>query len=67
MRVAVSQALCTGQGRCYSVSPELFTADDEGFPVQAGTEFDVPLGLEAQADLAVNSCPEGAISIVDPT
>jgi ferredoxin len=64
MRIAVSAELCSGQGRCYAVSPELFTPDDEGFVVQRGTEFDVPAGLEKQARLAVDSCPEGAISLV---
>jgi ferredoxin len=65
MRVTVSAELCSGQGRCYSVSPDLFTPDDEGFVEQRGTEFEVPAGLEEQARLAVNSCPEGAISLVD--
>ena len=53
MRVSVDEHLCSGQGRCYSLSPELFTADDEGFCEQRGTEFDVPAGLEEQADLGV--------------
>jgi ferredoxin len=65
MRVAVSKELCTGQGRCYVVSPEVFTPDDEGFVAQRGTEFEVPAGLEDQARLAVDTCPEGAISIVE--
>ena len=64
MRIAVSAELCSGQGRCYSVSPDLFTSDDEGFVVQRGTEFEVPAGLEDQARLAVASCPEGAIRVV---
>jgi ferredoxin len=65
MRIAVSAELCSGQGRCYTVSPDLFTSDDEGFVSQRGTEFEVPAGLEEQARLAVASCPEGAISLVD--
>jgi len=62
MRIAINADLCSGQGRCYSVSTDLFTPDDEGFVEQRGTEFDVPAGLEDQARLAVASCPEGAIS-----
>jgi ferredoxin len=65
MRVAVSKELCTGQGRCYVVSPDLFTSDDDGFNAQRGTEFEVPSGLEKQARLAVDTCPEGAISVVE--
>jgi ferredoxin len=65
VRIAVSKDLCTGQGRCYVVSPAVFTPDDEGYCAQAGTEFDVPSSLEEQAKLGVNTCPEGAISIVD--
>ena len=64
MRIAVDAQLCSGQGRCYTVSSDLFTSDDEGFVVQRGTEFDVPAGLEDQARLAVASCPEGAIRVV---
>ena len=64
MRISVDEHLCSGQGRCYSLSPELFTADDEGFCEQRGTELDVPPGLEEQAELGVRSCPEGAIAVV---
>ena len=31
MRIKVDAQLCSGQGRCYTVSPELFQSDDEGF------------------------------------
>ena len=65
MRIAVSKELCTGQGRCYFVSPEVFTSDDDGFNAERGTEFEVPSGLEQQARLAADTCPEGAISVVD--
>lgn len=65
MRIKVDAALCSGQGRCYNVSPSLFQSDDEGFPKQSGTEFDVPAGQEDDAQLAVDSCPEGAITVVE--
>ena len=64
MRIKVDAELCSGQGRCYTVSPELFESDDEGFVVQRGTEFDVAPEHEEAARLAVASCPEGAISEV---
>jgi ferredoxin len=47
------------------VSPELFTSDDEGFNAERGTEFEVPSGQEAQARLAADTCPEGAITVID--
>lgn len=65
MRIAVSQELCSGQGRCYAVAWEVYEADDQGFCAQAGTQFDVPAGLEEQARLGADTCPEGAIRIVD--
>jgi ferredoxin len=63
MRVSVDAHLCSGQGRCYVLSPGLFTADDEGFCAERGTERNVPPGLDAAAQLAVDSCPEGAITL----
>ena len=65
MRLAVSEKLCSGHGRCYSVAPEVYGSDDEGFCAQKGTEFDVPAGLESQGRLGVDTCPEGAITIVE--
>jgi ferredoxin len=47
------------------LSPELFEADDDGFPVQRGQDVDVPADLEGAARRAIDNCPEGAISIVE--
>jgi len=63
MRIKVDESLCSGQGRCYSVSPDLFTSDDEGFCAQRGAPFEVPAGMEDDAQLGIDSCPEGAISV----
>jgi ferredoxin len=63
MRVTVDAHLCSGQGRCYVVSPKLFTSDEEGFCAERGTEREVPAGMDAAAQLAVDSCPEGAIKV----
>lgn len=65
MRIVIDAELCSGQGRCYAMSPDLLVSDDEGFVEQRGTDFDVPAGLEGQARIAVDSCPEGAISLVE--
>jgi ferredoxin len=64
IRLAVSETLCSGHGRCYTLSPDVFHADDDGFCAERGTDFDVGSDLEQQARLGVDSCPEGAITIV---
>jgi ferredoxin len=61
VRIVLDSDLCTGHGRCYSLAPELFDADDEGHSVVLATE--VPEGLESQAWLAVQNCPERCIAI----
>lgn len=65
MRITVDASLCSGQGRCYSVAPELFSPDDEGFCAERGQTLDVPSAQSGTAKLAVDSCPEGAISLLD--
>ena len=61
MRIVLDSELCTGHGRCYTLAPELFDTDDEGHSVLLADE--VPEGLEAQAWLAVQNCPERCIAI----
>lgn len=63
MRITVDQEACTGHGRCWSLSPEVFDADDDGYC--ATHEADVPAGLEEQARRAALSCPERAITITE--
>jgi ferredoxin len=64
MRVTVDAHLCSGHGRCYVLSPELFTSDDDGYCAERGTSREVPAGLEDRARLAADSCPEGAVVLV---
>ena len=63
VKIVLDSERCTGHGRCYSLAPELFDSDDEGHSVVLTPE--VPDGLEAQARLAVENCPETCISLVD--
>jgi ferredoxin len=63
MRVRVDGDACTGHGRCYSLAPELFGADDVGHCVVLHGE--VPEGLEDQARLGALNCPEQAIAVED--
>jgi len=61
MKVRIDTEACTGHGRCYSLAPEVFVADDSGY----GTVIsdDVPDDLRAKAEIGEQNCPERAISI----
>jgi ferredoxin len=62
VKVRVDDARCEGHGRCYSLAPELFDADDLGNGHEIGDGSVAP-GLEDKARLAVANCPERAITI----
>jgi ferredoxin len=63
MRVVIDQDRCTGHGRCYVVAPALFSDDEAGFG-QVVEDGDLDEGHRADADRAVNACPEQAVSII---
>lgn len=60
MRIRFDAEKCEGHGRCYSLAPELFDSDDDGYAV-VRNNGEVPVGLEKSATLAVSNCPEYAI------
>ena len=65
MKVRIDDQRCTGHGRCYSVAPELFEANDEdGYGLVIGdgtvTEDQRPIATKA-----VNNCPERAVILED--
>ncbi len=64
MRVHVDAEKCQGHGRCYSISPELFEADDYGNSHERG-DGTVPPELIEQARLAVDNCPEFAVMLIE--
>lgn len=51
---------CTGHGRCWTLAPDVFDADDNGYCATASVE--VGPEQEAYALRAVKSCPEHAIT-----
>lgn len=61
MKLRIDADACTGHGRCYSLAPELFDADEYGH----GTVLheDVPDELAEKARVAAANCPERAITI----
>lgn len=64
MRLRLDTDACQGHGRCYDLAPELFDSDDEGFAVLRVTGELAPDQLD-DAQLAVDSCPEFAITLED--
>jgi ferredoxin len=63
MRILVDEERCAGHGRCYTLVPELFDADEQGHSVVT-----VDTLGEDQVDkarTAVLNCPEQAISITE--
>ena len=63
-RVHVDPDKCQGHNRCYSVSPDLFDVDDLGMSSEVGDGL-VPAELAGHARLAVDNCPEHAISLTE--
>ncbi|WP_131746965.1 ferredoxin [Frankia sp. Cppng1_Ct_nod] len=64
VEIMVDPARCTGHGRCYSLAPAVFDADDDGFCLPRGVTFVVAADREETARLGARSCPEGAITVV---
>jgi ferredoxin len=62
MKVHVDPEKCQGHNRCFAIAPELFDVDDYGYATEIG-DGTVPPELEDKARLAVENCPEFAISI----
>ena len=63
MRIKLDSNTCQGHGRCYSLAPDLFDSDDEGYAVLKVVDGVVPEGQEEQARLAADNCPEYAIEV----
>jgi ferredoxin len=64
MRVAIDTDRCAGHALCVDACPSVFTTDDLGYAALV-LEGAVPAGAEDDADLAVVSCPERAIAVIE--
>jgi ferredoxin len=60
-RISLDADACCGHGRCYSLAPDLFDADDYGHSVLLHQLVDD--SRLAGAQQAVLACPEQAISV----
>jgi ferredoxin len=61
MKLNFDRSLCQGHNRCYLLAPEIFDVDDDGYAVLL-IDGEIPEGLEAKAQLALDNCPEYAIT-----
>lgn len=61
MRVKVEHDLCTGDGICEEVCPEIFEVREDGLAYVK--DEDVPEDLEDAVKEAVEQCPSEAIII----
>ena len=61
MKVRVDRELCTGHGRCYTIAPTVFEADDDGYCLIP--RADVPPEPAADAHRGAANCPEDAIAV----
>lgn len=64
MRIKVDPELCQGHNRCCALAPDLFETDEYG-TASAARGGAVPPGQEDAARLAIENCPEYAISEVE--
>lgn len=63
MRISIDADFCQGHGQCHRTAPQLFDLDDDGRGV---VRLEEPGGeLADLAHLAVDGCPEQAISVTD--
>jgi len=62
MRIVFDRDACQGHGRCYSLAPDLFDSDDEGYAVVV-LDGDLTAEQEGKARLAADNCPEYAITV----
>ena len=60
-KVCVDADRCEGHGRCYTLAPGIFDADEVGHAI---VRIETVTGeLETQATDAEQNCPEGAITL----
>jgi len=60
-RVSVDADRCTGHGRCYTLAPDIFDADEVGHSIVRIRE--VTGELEKHAVTGEQNCPEQAITL----
>jgi ferredoxin len=59
--ISVDADRCVGHGRCYSLAPEIYDADDAGHSVLRFEDVSAELAQHALA--GAQNCPEEAITV----
>ena len=62
MRATIDSEACSGHGLCYSMAPEVFVDDEDGFG-QVRHAGEVADADQDAARTGVANCPERAISL----
>lgn len=63
IRVSIDRSLCDSQALCVTIAPAVFAMDDDDVTQVLVDELD---GVNlVRAQLAANSCPKGALTLVE--
>lgn len=62
--LSIDSNKCQGHNRCYNIAPELFDVDDFGLATLRSPGA-LPPELLGKARLAMQNCPEFAISLAE--
>ena len=72
MKATIDSAKCMGHGLCYSLAPNVFADDDQGYGHVIGEvigegigEGEVPPAQAEEARTGAANCPESAISVTE--
>ncbi|MXW60886.1 MAG: ferredoxin [Acidimicrobiaceae bacterium] len=63
MKILVDRERCTGHGRCYTLAPDVYEPDDDGYCQEQVAPL--PLALVERARIGAANCPEDAITVID--
>ncbi len=61
-KIKINQDLCIGCNTCASLNPDIFELDSTTFKAKVKKQ---PTEITPEIESVVNSCPVGAIQIVD--
>ena len=64
MKVEVDRSMCVGHAQCSAICPSVFANDEFGYAVVVG-DGTVAARRRGGRPVAVESCPEQAIAVVD--
>jgi ferredoxin len=65
MKISINYELCNGHGRCYTLAPELFGSNEEGQGEVCSPAALLSPESIRKAEIAISSCPEEAITLLD--